>query len=148
MSPRGTTSSGQKEQPDPAIQRYWENASPEEQQKFAKTLLDAEARVRKDSSVPPSVIRTSRLASAAIVGAYALGDGLVLGFRGIFAFAFLVAIAWFPNQLARATGRMGVGTAVSRPSHPWVLLIIVWMLLLVFALGVFFGGAPDPQSNP
>ena len=124
-----------------AVHKYLDGASPEERREFAETLLNAQSRVRRDSSVPRSLVRASRLASVALVGVSALDRGFEQEqFRLVLGLALLLAIAWFPNQLAQATGRFGVGRYVSRPSHPWVLLIVAWLLLLVFALAALFGG--------
>jgi len=122
--------------PSTAVRQYLESATPEQQRQFSKALLSRQSRVDGSASaIPGSVILASRVASLVAISTYALSVGwsedlLTAGA----AFVILGAVAWFPNELAAATGRLGAGPAVSRPSHPWVLLVIVWIFLLMMAL--------------
>ena len=122
--------------PSSAVRKYLENATPEEQQEFSEALLSRQSGIGSDQhGVPPSVVSISRLVWLMVV----VLSILAMGWRedAIWAAVFLVvlgAVAWFPNETAAATGRLGVGTAVSRPSHPWVLFVVAWLFLLLIGV--------------
>src|SRR5262245_26976982 len=79
--------------------------------------------------VSERVIGWSRCLSAIVAISYSV----LLGAPPFRLLAFLVlpmSIAWFPNQVASATGSLGVLQRVTRPSPPLPLLILAWVLLL------------------
>lgn len=75
-----------------------------------------------------------------LIGLIALAGGLAEAkVRTLGGSLLLLAIAWFPNQVAGATGRLNVGPAVSRASSPWVLLVFAWLMLLFLGLATILG---------
>lgn len=118
------------------IQKYMETATPEEQEELSRSLLASQARIERTSRISERTIRASRLLSSAIILAYlsssTWNEDLI---KSVGFFFLLGAIAWFPNEVAAATGRIGIRPAVSRPSHPWFLFIAAWLFLL--PLGFF-----------
>ena len=118
-------------EPNGPIQRYLHSATPEGQKAFGAAL--AGRKKSMPAAVSGSMIMASRWLSLGIAISYLLSSGWSA--ETLQAMAFLVllgAVAWFPNEAAEATGRIGLGSAVSRRSHPWILFVLVWVFLAVF----------------
>jgi len=118
------------------IRRYLETATPKEQREFSEALLASRSKANSGTpSIPESTVRASRLLFVALVIFWVISLGwsedLVLSLGVL---TLLGAVACFPNETAAATGRLGLRTAVTRPSHPWILFVIVWLALLFFGL--------------
>ena len=123
-------------QVDDTIRRYLETGTPEEQKEFAEALLSSQKKINDPTpSIPAATIRASRflfvVLAAFIVISLGRREELV---KLLPLLVLLGAMAWFPNEIAAATGRIGFRTAVSRPSHPWILFVLVWLFLLLFGL--------------
>jgi hypothetical protein len=116
-----------------ATRRYLEDATPEDQTAFAEALLAAESRSQPARPfVPPSVVWASRIGSILVAGMWVLSlTGGENRYRAVLGLVVILAAAWFPNQVAGATGRLSPGGFVTRVSNPWLLLAVVWLLLLV-----------------
>jgi hypothetical protein len=119
-----------KEKPNRAVRKYLDNATPEQKREFFSALLSRESRIKGQErrGISDVVIRRSRVCSliVALLYAWAVGWSEEL-IRAAAILVLLGAIAWFPNEVAAATGRLGIGPAVSRPSHPWFLFVAAWI---------------------
>jgi hypothetical protein len=119
---------------DTPTERYLAKATPQEQRDFANALLAGRARVAslEENDISRRAVLASRLLSLPIIGFYiasvGLGPQLIRVLAGL---TLCIAMAWFPNQVARATGRIGGQTGISRPSHPRIALVVAWLLLLM-----------------
>ena len=118
-----------------ALRRYSESASNADRRRLADTLLEAEGVSRKALSTPvgSGLVALSRLGCLAVSAAYffltpSTGEAT---HRLIAFLALPVAVASFPNQFARASGRLALAVRVRRPSPPRLLLLAAWLLLLV-----------------
>ncbi len=104
---------------------------------------------RMGRSISTRARTVSRVLSAPVVGFY-FWVGVAGGneaFLRTFAFFLLpVLMVWFPDLMARATGRFGVVEVVRRASPPWAVLAMGWALLLIpvwlpFVVRLFGGEA-------
>ena len=115
------------------IQRFLENASPEEQKRFGRALLDVEEE-KRGPEVSEIVVRRSRLFSVIPLAAVLVSVAFGASPRLLLGSVLLFAVAWFPNEVAAGTGRLGMGPAITRASHPGILLGIVWAFLALFVV--------------
>jgi hypothetical protein len=54
-----------------------------------------------------------------------------LPFRRIFYLPFILAMASFPNEIGATTSRWVMSTPMQRPSSPWALFVLAWIVLLL-----------------
>mgnify|MGYP001060570270 CR=1 FL=1 len=115
------------------IPRFLENASPEEQKRLGRALLDAEEK-KRGAEVSEVVVRRSRLLSLIPLAALLVHVAFDAGPRLLLGSVLLFAVAWFPNEVAAGTGLLGMRPAVTRASHAGILLGIVWAFLVLFVV--------------
>jgi hypothetical protein len=117
-----------------AIRKYMESATPEEQRQLADAFLDSKSRAStpEHKEVPRRFVVASRILSLISISLVLMSiEWNADDARWVIGMCFVGALAWFPNEISRATGRLGIGTPIRRPSNPWVVLFLAWIFLLL-----------------
>jgi hypothetical protein len=119
-----------------AMRRYSAALSPNERTELARTLIEASSATGLASAgraVPNSLVWISRIGSLAVASYYWYLTGFVQHSLLQLALSLFlpIAVVWFPNQLARATGRLGVSPKITIASPPRAVLALGWVILLV-----------------
>jgi hypothetical protein len=123
------------EDADEAVKRYLAEANPAERRELANALLDSSTNrlTRAPAEVPLYAVLLSRLASTAIVilELVLLPDTGIHRTQVLAALFFPLVVAWFPNEIARATGRIDMVIRIDRASARQITLTLGWALLLM-----------------